>query len=80
MERAELDRLRWHCTRRGLLELDLTLGRFLEEVVQGLSREQIDAFTALIARDDHELWGMITGRQECPEPQQAELIALMRKS
>ena len=34
-------RLRWHC-RRGLLELDLTLGRFLDTQLGALTAEQLD--------------------------------------
>jgi len=31
MERAELERLRWRCIRRALLELDIVLTRFLDK-------------------------------------------------
>jgi len=31
MDRAEYERLRWRCIRRGLLELDLTLTKFLDQ-------------------------------------------------
>ena len=62
----ELSRLRWQC-RRGLLELDLTLGRFLERHAQALSAEERDQFKVLLEMGDNELWDLICGRIECDD-------------
>jgi len=71
---GELDRVRWHC-RRGLLELDLTLTRFVDQHYAALTAAQKAAFEALLDRPDGELWDLISGRRE-PEP--GEIAALVR--
>ena len=45
---AELDRIRWHC-RRGLLELDIVLNRFLDRELGSLSAAELQAFKGLLA-------------------------------
>ena len=52
---SRLNRLRWHC-RRGMLELDLVLARFLEENYAGLTAQQRQEFENLLELEDHELW------------------------
>ena len=44
---SDIDRVRWHC-RRGMLELDLVLKRFLEQHFAGLSPLQHAAFKRLL--------------------------------
>ncbi|MEJ0047758.1 MAG: succinate dehydrogenase assembly factor 2 [Rhodospirillales bacterium] len=61
---VELRRLRWQC-RRGLLELDLALDRFLERHGAGLEREDVPALTALLDLGDNELWDVVSGRVPC---------------
>ena len=39
----ELNRLRWRCTRRAMLEMDLLLGGFLEKRFSSLTPEQAQA-------------------------------------
>lgn len=58
---AEADRLRWRC-RRGLLELDLILLRFLEREYPVLSPAEQAQFAELIALDDDRLLALIQGR------------------
>jgi antitoxin CptB len=74
------ERLRWRCVRRGLLELDLMLGKFLVERYPSLSDEQADAFSELANMEDPELWDLITGRTECASPVHAELLAMLGKT
>ena len=54
-------RLLWRC-RRGLLELDIVLGRFIEQGYLSLDEAQQAAFDALLDMPDNELWDMIAGR------------------
>ncbi len=75
---AEMNRLRWRCTRRALLELDLLLGGFLDRHYAGLSPQKAAAFAELVEMQDTELWPLIAGRRECKDALQAEVIALMR--
>ncbi|CAG0938156.1 FAD assembly factor SdhE [Gallionellaceae bacterium] len=71
----EIERLRWRC-RRGLLELDIVLGRFIEQYYQGLDEAQLAAFDMLLDMPDTELWDMITGKIMPPEESRAVLELL----
>lgn len=75
---AELNRLRWRCTRRAMLEMDLLLGGFLEERFSALTPEQAAAFVQLADMEDLELWPLITGKRECENPLQAEVVTMLR--
>ena len=77
-EAEQLNRLRWRCTRRAMLEMDILLGGFLEKHYAGLSPEQAAAFVVLADMEDLELWPLITGKRECENPLQAQLVALLR--
>ena len=59
----ELERVRWRC-RRGLLELDIVLGRFIEARYALLDEAEQRAFDALLDMPDAMLWDMIAGRAE----------------
>ena len=61
----ELERVRWRC-RRGLLELDIVLGRFIEKHYAGLDEAQQIAFDVLLDMPDTELWDMIVGEGLTP--------------
>lgn len=80
MEAAELNRLRWRCTHRALREMDVLLGNFLETGFAALTSEQASAFVALAEMEDLDLWPLITGRKACPDPVQAEVAAMLRRS
>lgn len=67
-----MKRLRWRC-RRGLLELDIVLGRFVERHYAGLDGAQRAAFDTLLDMPDTELWDMITGKLVPPEESRAVL-------
>ncbi|HET7766263.1 MAG TPA: succinate dehydrogenase assembly factor 2 [Burkholderiales bacterium] len=72
-----MNRLRWRC-RRGLLENDLVLERFLARHGDQLSGERLSAFQALLDYGDDELWGLVAGRSECSDPALSEVVALLR--
>jgi len=74
----ELNRLRWRCTRRAMLEMDLLLGGFLEKRYSSLNPEQAKEFAALADMEDLELWPLITGKRECANPLQAEVVAMLK--
>ncbi|WP_153115526.1 succinate dehydrogenase assembly factor 2 [Rhodocyclus tenuis] len=80
MHHDDLNRLRWRCTRRAFLELDLLLGEFLDQRFNGLTEEQARAFAVLADLDDHELWPLVNGSQTCDDPQQAAVLAMLRES
>ena len=76
-ERERINRLRWRCTRRAMLEMDLLLGEFLERVYPTLSPAQADAFVTMADMEDLELWPLVNGSRECADPVQAEVLALL---
>jgi antitoxin CptB len=55
-----LERVRWR-SRRGLLELDIVLGRFIEQEYAQLDEAGQRAFEALLDMPDNALWDMIVG-------------------
>ena len=79
MTSGELSRLRWQC-RRGLLENDLVLDRFLERHGSGLSREQLDVFQRLLELGDNELWDILSGKvgYSTADPAARDLIKLLQ--
>ncbi len=58
-----MERVRWRC-RRGLLELDIVLGRFIEQRYPSMDHEQRVIFDELLDMPDTELWDVITGKKE----------------
>jgi antitoxin CptB len=77
MTGEEMNRLRWRC-RRGLLENDLVLERFLERHGRELEGERLSAFKALLDYADDDLWGIVSGRSECRDPALGEVVGLLR--
>jgi len=59
----ELRRLRWR-SRRGLLENDLLIGRFLDQHGQGLNTSDADALARLLELPDTELLGLLLGHRQ----------------
>ena len=80
MERADYERLRWRCIRRALLELDISLTRFLDQQFDQLDEAQKQTVVELADMEDHDLWYLISGQTECHDPRFAPLVAMLRKS
>ena len=59
----ELERARWRC-RRGLLELDIVLQRFMDEHYARLGETELRQFEMLLDLSDNDLWEMIALRKE----------------
>ena len=77
MDAAELRRIRWRC-RRGLLENDLVLERFLERHGSELEGERLRAFQALLEYSDPDLWDLLNGRAQCDDPALSRVVELLR--
>ena len=80
MERKDYERLRWRCIRRALLELDITLTRFLDDGFDKLNDEEQQAFVELADMEDYDLWDLLTGKAEVDDPHLAAVVAVLRKS
>lgn len=70
-----LERVRWRC-RRGLLELDIVLARFVEQRYAGLDEAQRRAFDELLDLPDTELWDQVCGDMPVPAHQRDVLMWL----
>lgn len=79
MDRAEYERLRWRCIRRGLLELDLTLTKFLDQEFEKLTEPEVEAFKKLAELEDWDFLGLIVGGKELSDPHEAAVLAKLRK-
>lgn len=77
MGTRELNHLRWQC-RRGMLELDLLLERFLERYRDRLQGEQLSAFKTLLDFADNDLLDLIRARTECTDSRLVEVVGWMR--
>ena len=72
---SEADRIRWQC-RRGMLELDLVLAKFLDHRLETLSPGDRAAFKRLLEYPDNDLWDFVTGQMPAPDPATARVIKL----
>ena len=73
---AEYDRIRWRC-RRGLLELDLVLERFLAQRFDRLDADERSLFDELLDAPDNDLLDMALGRTE-PAPRYRAVVEMLR--
>ena len=71
MERIEREKLKWKC-RRGLLELDIVLDRYLE------AGEPIAGLSELLDLPDNDLWDIVVGRSDDYQPHLTEVVARLR--
>jgi antitoxin CptB len=74
---TELNRLRWRC-RRGMLENDLILARFLDARGATMSEEEVAALDRLLDLADGDLWDLLAGRREPDDAALRPLLAALR--
>jgi antitoxin CptB len=77
MNQRDRDRIQWHC-RRGLLELDLVLERFVAHHLDRLSADQTEVFKELLAYEDNDLLDMVMGRAEPVNENLSAVLNMMR--
>jgi len=75
--REEHNRMRW-ASRRGLLELDLLLGPFVEAEFPRLDSSSRDDYRELMARDDQDILNWVMNRAIPSEPRLAVIVAKIR--
>lgn len=78
MTAPDLAKLRWRC-RRGLLELDVLLQRFLDRRYGELMPPEREAFEQLLALPDPELLGYLRGDELPTQPSLKELVRKIRQ-
>jgi antitoxin CptB len=72
-----LARLRWRC-RRGMLENDLILERFLDARGASLTAADVAALDVLLDLSDNELWDILSGRMEPADVSLLPLVEYLR--
>ncbi len=70
-------KLLWQC-RRGMLELDLILGRFAEKQLDLMTETQIDAFEELLTCIDPELYSWLMGQSTPTNRELAEIVEFIK--
>jgi antitoxin CptB len=73
-----LARLRWRC-RRGLLENDLILARFLDAEGERLDEADRECLNRLLDLPDGELWDLLSARKEPEDKTVVPLLTRLRK-
>jgi antitoxin CptB len=73
LDRVSRNRLYWKC-RRGLLELDLVLQRFIPI----LKDEDVHPLHQLLELPDNDLWDIISGRSDDYDRSFEETVARLR--
>ena len=68
---SDADRLKWQC-RRGLLELDLVLEKYLQK------HPGDRALSPLLQLPDNHLWDIIIGRSDDYDPKFNEVVMRLR--
>ena len=81
MDREDLvkarERARWR-SRRGLLELDLLLERFLATRLEHIDEAGLQAYDELLQLPDNELLDIAMGRKAAPSDRTGAIIALLQ--
>ena len=71
------NRLRWRC-RRGMLENDLILTRFLDARGDAITEQEVAALDILLDMSDNELWDLLSGREEPADATVAPLLERLK--
>lgn len=72
-------RIRW-LTRRGLLELDILLERFMARDFDLLDDDELTLFVELLDWPDQMLLAVVNQKEECPDPVFVPLLEKIRQA
>ncbi|MDV6346442.1 succinate dehydrogenase assembly factor 2 [Nitrosomonas sp. Is35] len=75
----EFERARWRC-RRGLLELDIILQRFMDQHYAQLDQQGLEQFERLLSLPDNDLWDLIAAKQINRDSDLQAILELLQKS
>lgn len=67
-------------TRRGLLELDLIFGRFMEKEFEHLSDQELAEFSEVLEFQDQELLALINGHRETDKKHLIPMLEKIRQA
>ena len=77
IDQARWNRIAWRC-RRGMLENDLVLARFLSARGRQMTEDEVAMLDRLLDLPDNDLWDLIAGRREPLDPCILPLLAQLR--
>jgi antitoxin CptB len=77
LNQERLNRIRWR-SRRGMLENDLVLTRFLDGKGALLTEAEVAMLDRLLDLSDNDLWDLIAGRREPLDASVAPLLEQLR--
>jgi len=69
--------VRWK-SRRGMKELDVMLGRYLDERWQHAGASERTAYVALLDLQDPELWDLLLARAQVGDEATSDVVARIR--
>ena len=72
-----LNRIRWR-SRRGMLENDLVLTRFLDRKGAAMSEDDVAMLDRLLDLSDNDLWDLIARRREPDDASVGRLLEQLR--
>ncbi len=75
----EMERLRWR-SRRGLLELDLLLERFLADHLGTMAPEEIRIYDALLRLADKDFLDLVMGDMSPPDKSWGTVLDKIRRA
>lgn len=67
-------------TRRGLLELDLVFGRFMEKEFEQLSNQELAEFVEILEFQDQELLALINGYRQTEKVHLIPMLERIRQA
>ncbi len=76
-DHAYMQRVKWR-SRRGLLELDIILSRFVETEYVKLDEAGKQAFEVFLDMPDNPFWDMVSGKIEAESGEQQALLEKIR--
>jgi len=74
MRAARLRKLSFRAWRRGFKEADIILGNFADDMLPGMSDEELDIFEDLLEVPDQDLYGWIIERDPTPAEFQSVIM------
>lgn len=76
VEQTELNRLFWH-SRRGMLELDVLLVPFTQEVYPTLNEADRELYVRLLSCEDQDMFGWFMERTESENPELQRMVRII---
>jgi len=60
-------KIMYRCWHRGMKEMDILLGKFVEARIDHLSEPELDELEAILTENDQDLYAWMTGRNQAPD-------------